>query len=135
MKTLEPEKPAESPAAASSSPVAHRSRKRKASSPPEGGTDDTEDEQDQSSNVSPSVSRPPQPRALTIPPPMTLTAGQQPMITAYRRFSGLATPLIGNIFSHKFANLFSAPVPERLAPGYKNLVFRPQDLKSLFPLI
>jgi len=129
-----PEKPAECSVASPSTPAAQRSRKRKAVSPPQ-GADDTEDELDANSKPPPSVSRPPQPGVLTTPLTLTMTVGHQPMITAYRRFSGLATPLIGNIFSHKFANLFSAPVPESRAPGYKSLIYRPQDLKSMFPPI
>jgi hypothetical protein len=61
---------------------------------------------------------------------MTVPIGHQPMVVATKKFAHLTAPLLGNIFSHKFANLFSAPVPERLAPGYKNLIHTPQDLKS-----
>ena len=55
------------------------------------------------------------------------------MVVATKKFAQLTTPLLGNIFSHKFANLFSAPVPERTAPGYKSMIYKPQDLKSASP--
>ena len=56
------------------------------------------------------------------------------MVVATKKFAQLTTPLLGNIFSHRFAHLFSAPVHDKFAPGYKSLIYTPQDLKSLSPL-
>lgn len=39
--------------------------------------------------------------------------------------------LLNEITSHKLAGIFAKPLSERDAPGYKNLVLRPQDLKSI----
>ena len=39
--------------------------------------------------------------------------------------------MLNEITSHKLANLFAKPLSERDAPGYKDLVLRPQDLKSI----
>lgn len=64
------------------------------------------------------------------PSPLTVAIGQQPLVVATKKFLQLSAPLLGDISSHKFANLFSNAVNERMAPGYRNLVFRPQDLKS-----
>ncbi|KAL8818617.1 MAG: hypothetical protein Q9191_007901 [Dirinaria sp. TL-2023a] len=39
--------------------------------------------------------------------------------------------LMNDISSHKLAGLFARPLTEREAPGYKELIYRPQDLKSI----
>jgi len=46
-----------------------------------------------------------------------------------KKFATVAVPLLSNIASHKFANLFATPVSERLAPGYNALIYCPQDLR------
>ena len=38
---------------------------------------------------------------------------------------------MNDISAHKLASLFAKPLTEREAPGYKNLIYRPQDLKSI----
>lgn len=38
---------------------------------------------------------------------------------------------MNDIMAHKVANIFSRPLTEHQAPGYKDLIFRPQDLKSI----
>ena len=58
--------------------------------------------------------------------------GQQQMVVATKKFLQLSAPLLGDISSHKFANLFTNPVNERMAPGYRNLVFKPEDLKCIY---
>ena len=40
-------------------------------------------------------------------------------------------PILNDITGHKYASLFSAPVKERDAPGYRDLIYQPQDLKSI----
>lgn len=103
-----------------------------------------EDEEDSGAEVA-SVSPTPQRRSFPklenqgsnltnpVPSPSPLTAmiGQQPLVVATKKFLQLSAPLLSDISSHKFANLFSHAVNERMAPGYRNLVFRPQDLKSI----
>lgn len=38
---------------------------------------------------------------------------------------------MNDILAHKVGNMFSKPLTDREAPGYKNLVYRPQDIKSI----
>ena len=38
---------------------------------------------------------------------------------------------MNEITSHKLAGMFARPITEKEAPGYKNLIYRPQDLKSI----
>ncbi|KAF2762248.1 hypothetical protein EJ05DRAFT_202333 [Pseudovirgaria hyperparasitica] len=52
-------------------------------------------------------------------------------IVAPRYFHKMSQPLLNDITSHKYASLFSAPVKEKDAAGYKDMIKRPQDLKSI----
>lgn len=63
------------------------------------------------------------------PLPTGVTIEQQQIVVATKKFLQLSAPLLGDISSHKFANLFMNPVNERMAPGYRNLVYKPEDLK------
>ena len=63
------------------------------------------------------------------PLPTGITIEQQQIVVATKKFLQLSAPLLGDISSHKFANLFMNPVNERMAPGYRNLVYKPEDLK------
>ena len=63
------------------------------------------------------------------PLPTGVAIEQQQMVVATKKFLQLSAPLLGDISSHKFANLFMNPVNERMAPGYRNLVYKPEDLK------
>ena len=38
---------------------------------------------------------------------------------------------MNDITTHKLASMFAKPLTEREAPGYKNIIYRPQDLKSI----
>lgn len=38
---------------------------------------------------------------------------------------------MNDVNTHRHASLFAKPLTEREAPGYKNLIYRPQDLKSI----
>jgi hypothetical protein len=48
-----------------------------------------------------------------------------------KSFAKTAQLLLNDIVSHKLASIFAKPLSERDAPGYKDLVVRPQDLKSI----
>ncbi|KAE8448869.1 hypothetical protein EG329_008871 [Mollisiaceae sp. DMI_Dod_QoI] len=48
-----------------------------------------------------------------------------------RAFPKISASALEAISGHKNASTFSAPVKERDAPGYKSLILRPQDLKSI----
>ncbi|KAA8904831.1 hypothetical protein FN846DRAFT_21279 [Sphaerosporella brunnea] len=121
--TMEDAEPEPTPAPA---PPQTPARKRKVSPPPSDSDSEADSSPVQPSTSSSSSSRP-APPALSIPSPFP----QQSMVVATKKFAHLTTPLIGNISSHRFANLFSAPVPEKNAPGYKNLIYKPQDIKSI----
>jgi hypothetical protein len=48
-----------------------------------------------------------------------------------RAFPKISASALEAISGHKNASTFAAPVKERDAPGYKQLILRPQDLKSI----
>ncbi|KAL9093415.1 MAG: hypothetical protein Q9159_000269 [Coniocarpon cinnabarinum] len=52
-------------------------------------------------------------------------------VVAYRNFGKMAQPVMNVIASHKHASLFAEPVRERQAEGYRDIIKRPQDLKSI----
>ena len=52
-------------------------------------------------------------------------------VLATRNFSRITAQLMNEITSHRLASLFAKPLTERDAPGYKTLILRPQDLKSI----
>jgi Bromodomain len=43
----------------------------------------------------------------------------------------MAAPILNDVNAHKLAGIFAKPLTERDAPGYKDLIYRPQDLKSI----
>jgi hypothetical protein len=48
-----------------------------------------------------------------------------------RAFPKISASALESISGHRNASTFAAPVKERDAPGYKTLILRPQDLKSI----
>ncbi|MCJ1480465.1 hypothetical protein MMC06_000620 [Schaereria dolodes] len=52
-------------------------------------------------------------------------------ILASRNFPRISDTIMNNIAAHKLAGMFAKPVTHRGAPGYKDLIYRPQDLKSI----
>lgn len=42
---------------------------------------------------------------------------------------------MNDVTMHKHASIFTKPLTEREAPGYRDLIYRPQDLKSIKSLI
>ena len=48
-----------------------------------------------------------------------------------RNFSRISVPVMDSITAHKYASLFAKPITKKDAPGYQDLIFRPQDLKSI----
>jgi hypothetical protein len=53
------------------------------------------------------------------------------MIAVSKTFSRVALQLLSRVTEHKHASIFARPLSERDAPGYKTLIHRPQDLKSI----
>lgn len=52
-------------------------------------------------------------------------------IIGARNFPRMSATIINEITSHRLAGIFAKPLTEREAPGYKDLIYRPQDLKSI----
>lgn len=48
-----------------------------------------------------------------------------------RNFPRTSATIMNDISGHKLASMFAKPITDREAPGYKDLIFRPQDLKSI----
>ncbi|OJD23589.1 hypothetical protein ACJ73_05053 [Blastomyces percursus] len=61
--------------------------------------------------------------------PPTRQAAQYVQCT--RNFPRTCAPIMNDIASHKYASIFAKPLTERDAPGYKSLIYRPQDIKSI----
>ncbi len=71
-----------------------------------------------------------------LPSPARVQLRRQPshdstLVSVSKNFSKTAQLLLNDITSHKLAGIFAKPLSERDAPGYKDLIFRPQDLKSI----
>ena len=52
-------------------------------------------------------------------------------VLATRNFPRITQPLLNEVTSHRLASLFAKPISERDAPGYKDVIRRPQNLKSI----
>ncbi|KOC13155.1 hypothetical protein AFLA70_16g005421 [Aspergillus flavus AF70] len=48
-----------------------------------------------------------------------------------RNFPRTGAPIMNDVTTHKHASIFTKPLTERDAPGYRDLIYRPQDLKSI----
>ena len=48
-----------------------------------------------------------------------------------RNFARISQTVMNDIIHHKLASLFAKPLTEREAPGYRDLIYRPQDLNSI----
>ena len=65
--------------------------------------------------------------------PATTTPGNSDpsMVLVSKNFSRMAATILNDVNSHKVAGIFARPLTERDAPGYGDLIYRPQDLKSI----
>lgn len=64
--------------------------------------------------------------------PRSATQHSDPnMVIVSKTFGRTSLLLLNEITSHKLAGIFAKPLTERDAPGYKSLIHRPQDLKSI----
>jgi hypothetical protein len=52
-------------------------------------------------------------------------------VMATRNFHRTAAPIMNDVATHKLASIFGKPIGERDAPGYHDLIYRPQDLKTI----
>lgn len=53
------------------------------------------------------------------------------LVGVSKSFAKTSQLLLNDIVAHKLASIFAKPLSERDAPGYKDLIVRPQDLKSI----
>ncbi|MCJ1253930.1 hypothetical protein MMC24_001744 [Lignoscripta atroalba] len=68
-----------------------------------------------------------------LPPPLdwTIRFSKPNHVLATRNFPRTSATIMNDITGHKLAGMFAKPLTEREAPGYKDLIYRPQDLKSI----
>ncbi len=52
-----------------------------------------------------------------------------------RRFASQVLPLLANMSSHRFANLFAEPITDAIAPSYSLVVQQPTDLKTIKAMV
>lgn len=52
-------------------------------------------------------------------------------VLASRNFARISQTVMDDVIHHKVANVFAKPLTEREAPGYRDLIYRPQDLNSI----
>lgn len=70
--------------------------------------------------------------SILLPPSPASTQLSRPgYVLGTRNLLRTSTNLINDILAHKVGNMFSKPLTDREAPGYKELVYRPQDIKSI----
>lgn len=48
-----------------------------------------------------------------------------------RNFPRTGATIMNDVTTHKHGSIFTKPLTEREAPGYRDLIYRPQDLKSI----
>jgi hypothetical protein len=53
------------------------------------------------------------------------------VVLCTRNFPRTGAPIMNDVTAHKLASIFAKPLTEREAPGYKDLIYRPQHLKSI----
>ncbi|GLA31192.1 hypothetical protein M752DRAFT_276511 [Aspergillus phoenicis ATCC 13157] len=56
-------------------------------------------------------------------------------VVCARNFPRTGAPIMSELSMHKVAGTFSKPLTERDAPGYRDLIYRPQDIKTIKSLI
>ncbi|KAL3462926.1 hypothetical protein BJX64DRAFT_258444 [Aspergillus heterothallicus] len=54
-----------------------------------------------------------------------------PYVVCARNFPRTGAPIMNDVTTHKHASIFTKPLTERDAPGYRDLIYRTQDLKSI----
>lgn len=64
-------------------------------------------------------------------PPALPKVDTSKYVMCTRGFHRTAAPIMNDVTTHKLASIFAKPISERDAPGYHDLIYRPQDLKSI----
>ena len=69
----------------------------------------------------------------TLPPPSPIPDifSKPGYVLASRNFARISQTVMNDVIHHKVANVFAKPLTEREAPGYRELIYRPQDLNSI----
>lgn len=68
---------------------------------------------------------------LTPPSPAPDSFSKPGQVLASRNFARISQTVMNDVIHHKVANVFAKPLTDREAPGYKDLIYRPQDLNSI----
>ena len=69
-----------------------------------------------------------------IPAPIRPVVDRDKVYTT-RNFSRICGPIMNDVTAHKHAGIFAKPLTERDAPGYRSLIYRPSDLKTIKSMI
>ncbi|KAJ5645972.1 hypothetical protein N7490_002344 [Penicillium lividum] len=64
-------------------------------------------------------------------PPESLKFDTSRYVMCARGFHRTAGTILNDVTTHKLASIFAKPLGERDAPGYHDLIYRPQDLKTI----
>ncbi|KAJ5925056.1 hypothetical protein N7454_007695 [Penicillium verhagenii] len=64
-------------------------------------------------------------------PSETLRFDTSRYVMCARGFHRTAGTILNDVTTHKLASIFAKPLGERDAPGYHDLIYRPQDLKTI----
>lgn len=68
---------------------------------------------------------------LPLPSPAPDSFSKPGHVLASRNFTRISQTVMNDIIHHKVANVFAKPLTDREAPGYRELIYRPQDLNSI----
>lgn len=83
-------------------------------------------------SVKPSAKRKREEAVILPPPSAAADLFSKPgHVLASRNFARISQTVMNDIIHHKVANLFAKPLTDREAPGYRDLIYRPQDLNSI----
>lgn len=82
-----------------------------------------------SGTMPPSPRRPPKRKRQDSPP--REPSGPPTHVLWTRNFPKISASALERIGAHRSASTFAQPIKERDAPGYSNVILRPQDLKSI----
>ncbi|KAJ5651392.1 uncharacterized protein N7484_005115 [Penicillium longicatenatum] len=64
-------------------------------------------------------------------PPEAIKFDSSRYVMCARGFHRTAGTILNDVTTHKLASIFAKPLGERDAPGYHDLIYRPQDLKTI----
>ncbi|GFF49170.1 hypothetical protein IFM46972_08737 [Aspergillus udagawae] len=77
------------------------------------------------------ISDAPEPEPVPTEPSRPESTQSASFVLCPRNFPRTGAPIMNDVTMHKHASIFAKPLAERDAPGYRDLIYRPQDLKSI----